>query len=323
MSPLDPSTIRDPAAPRAAFRCRSHRRQGKLLNSPAVSDHHALERRGLLLIAGAALLWSTGGLGIKAIPDAALKVAFYRSAIAAVALFILFRPRYWRFSAPFCSAVISYGACLTTFVIATRWTTAANAIFLQYSGVIWVLVLSPLVLRESLRWRDAVAISVALAGMALFFVGRLDAGGLSGNIMALLSGVFFAALVLSLRLERGKGAEAAVTWGNVAVALVLLPFVANDLALSTTSFAVLGFLGVFQIAVAYALFVTGLKYVTATQASLTGMIEPIANPIWVFLLLAEVPHPLAIVGGAIVLTAIAWRTVSGRREVKTPIAPPD
>jgi drug/metabolite transporter, DME family len=268
-----------------------------------------LERRGVLLILIAALLWSTGGLGIKAIDDAPLKITCYRSAIAAVVLFALFRPRVRRITPWFLAAVFSYAATLTTFVTATKWTTAANAIFLQYAGVIWVLLFSPLVVKEPLRSRDALAISAAIFGMALFFVHDFETRGMAGNLMALLSSVFFAALVLSLRRERGASAEAAVTWGNVLAAVALFPFITSDLAVTAKSAGVLLFLGVFQIAAAYAFFVNGLKYVTATEASLVGMVEPVANPIWVFLLLGEQPHALAILGGAIVLAAIAWRTL--------------
>src|SRR5436853_1351755 len=123
------------------------------------------QRRGLLYIVAAALLWSTGGIGIKAIADSALKVTFYRSLFAAIALLLFLRRAHWRRTANFAVAVICYAACLTTFVVATKWTTAANAIFLQYAGVVWVLLLSPVVVHEPMRGRDAVAIAVALAGM--------------------------------------------------------------------------------------------------------------------------------------------------------------
>ncbi|HVE65139.1 MAG TPA: DMT family transporter [Thermoanaerobaculia bacterium] len=268
-------------------------------------------RQGILFVAGAALLWSTGGLGIKALDDPPLKVAFFRSAVAAVALLLYFRPRLPRPTPGFLAAIASYAACLITFVVATRWTSAANAIFLQYSGVVWVLLFSPLVVKEPLRGRDAAAIGVALAGMALFFLGRFDSSSRAGDAVALLSGVFFAALVLSLRRERGAGAEAAVAWGNVATAVVLLPFVASDLSLSSRSAGVLLLLGVFQLAGAYILFVRGIDTVTATQASLVGMLEPIANPIWVFLFLGERPGTLSILGGLVVLGAIGWRTLTG------------
>jgi len=280
------------------------------------------ERKGILLVAAAALLWSTGGIGIKALPEPPLKIAFYRSATAAVALFALFRPRTWRWTPAFLVGIVSYAACLTTFVLATKWTSAANAIFLQYCGVVWVLLLSPLVLREPFRARDAGAVGIALAGMLLFFLGRFESRGYAGELSALASSLFFATLVLALRRERGGGAEAVVTYGNVLAALALFPVVAGDLAVSPRAAAVLAFLGFVQIAGAYALFVRGLRHVTATQAALVGMLEPIANPIWVFLFLGERPGVYSLAGGAVVLGAVAWRTLaSGPPAAEA--APPD
>ena len=279
-------------------------------------------RLGIFYIVIAALLWSTGGIGIKALDDPPLKVTFYRSIFAAITLMLIFRGDGLRFrrTPAFFAALVAYGGCLTSFVIATRMTTAANAIFLQYAGVVWVLLLSPLVLREPMRRRDVIAIIFALSGMALFFVGKFEARGMAGNAMALVSSVFFAMLILSLRREH-DASRAAVTWGNVAIAIVLLPFVANDLSLSLRSFLALLFLGVFQIGLAYAFFVKGLRYVTATQASLTGMLEPVANPIWVLLFLGEQPSKFAILGAVVVLGAIAWHTMQG--EPVTDIPAPD
>jgi drug/metabolite transporter (DMT)-like permease len=171
-----------------------------------------------------------------------------------------------------------------------------------------------------MRSRDAVAVVAALSGMALFFVGKLDTRGMAGNGMALLSSFFFAMLILMLRREN-DAAQSAVTWGNLALALILLPFVRHDLALTGTSMLVLIALGIFQIGLAYAFFVRGLKYVTATQAGLIGMIEPIANPIWVFLILGERPTPYAIAGALIVLAAIGWHTITAAPATDMP--PPD
>jgi len=285
-----------------------------------VADRRS-ERRGILSVAAAALLWSTGGIAIKALSEPPLKIAFYRCAIAAVALLLFLRPRVSRWSAGFLVGIAGYAACLITFVVATRWTTAANAIFLQYSGVVWVLLFSPVVLKEPFRRRDAIAVVVALAGMALFFVGKLSYGG-AGDWIALLSGGFFATLVLSLRRQGETGARAAITYGNVLGALALLPFVGSDLGVTPRSAAILVFLGVFQIALAYVFFVRGLQHVTATQASLVGMLEPVCNPIWVFLFLGERPGGWAILGGAVVLGAIAWRTLAAA-PVTAVVPPPD
>ena len=155
-----------------------------------------------------------------------------------------------------------------------------------------------------------------------FFVGRFEARGLRGELSALASSVFFAVLVLALRSERGSGAEAVVTYGNVLAAVALLPFVRDDLSVSALSAAVLAFLGVVQIAGAYALFVNGLRSVTATQAALVGMLEPVSNPVWVFLFLGERPAVLSLIGGAVVLGAVGWRTLSAGAPAAE-AAPPD
>lgn len=268
-------------------------------------------RKGVLFILLAALLWSSGGIGIKAVDASPLAISMWRSAFASVTLFLVRRPRF-HFTLGFLLSIASYAACLLCFVTATKWTTAANAIFLQYSGVIWVMLFSPALLGEQRTRRDIIAIAVSLAGMALFFVGRFELSGVRGNLMALLSGVFFAALILSLRRQREEGAdEASVSYGNLLLAIVLTPFVARsgELRLDTRSFLILAALGVLQIALAYFFFVRGLRHVTATHASLTGMIEPVANPLWVFLFLGERPGAFAVLGGCIVLAAVAWRTV--------------
>jgi DME family drug/metabolite transporter len=186
--------------------------------------------------------------------------------------------------------------------------------------VIWVMLLSPIVVKEPLRARDGIAIAVAFAGMALFFVGKLRVGG-AGDLIALSSGIFWAGLVLSLRRERNGGAEAVVTYGNILTAAALLPFLAGNLSLSPRSALLLLFLGVVQLAAAYVLFVRGLKTVTATQASLIGMAEPVLNPVWVFLVLGEKPSGYAMVGALVVLGAIAWRTLA--TPSISPVPPPD
>jgi len=268
------------------------------------------ERRGVLQVAGAALLWSLGGIGIKAIAEPPLKIAAYRSATAAVALFLLFRPKLAGRGPGFFAASACCAACLTTFVVAT------NAVFLQYSGVVWVFLLAPLVVGEPRHARDALAIAVALGGMALFFVGKLEARAHAGDAVAVVSGVFYAGLVLLLRRERGASAEAAVTWGSVLAAAALAPLVLRDPGVGARSAAILVLLGTIQIAAAQALFLRGLAHVRATQAALVTLLEPIANPLWVLLVLGEVPSVFAVAGGAVVLAAIAWRTLGA------PAAPP-
>jgi DME family drug/metabolite transporter len=278
------------------------------------------EGRGVLLVAGAALLWSTGGLGIKAVDAPALTVACYRSAVAAAVLLAL-RGRRAVPSVGLAVAVASYAGCLVTFVVATKWTTAANAIFLQYSGVAWVLLLAPVVLHEPFRGRDAVAVAAAFAGMSLFFVGRLDAPGRAGDLVALGSGVCWAALVLALRGLAAADGEAAITWGNVVAAVGLLPFL-QQRSVDGASAAILVVLGAFQIGLPALLFVIGVRHVPAARAALVGMLEPVANPLWVWLLAGERPAATALAGGAVVLAAVAWRTLGPVRAPAPALPPP-
>jgi drug/metabolite transporter (DMT)-like permease len=269
------------------------------------------ERRGTLYLVVSALLFSTGGVGIKAVDAPPLAVAGCRAAIAAVALVVLLRPRGWRWTPAFAMTVAAYALCVTTFVVATKWTTAANAVFLQFSGVILVLLLAPRVLGEPRSPRDAPAIAVALAGLSLLLFAKLEPPG-PGDAVAVLSAVSYAALLLLLRRERGVSAEAAVTMGNAVTALVLLPVVlaTTGLALGARSVAILGWLGVVQIAAAVSLMTRGLRWVAAAPAALVGMLEPVANPVWVLLALGEVPPAASVLGGLMVVAAIAWRTAA-------------
>lgn len=262
------------------------------------------ERAGALAVAAGALLWSLAGVGIKAVPDAPLTVTFYRSLFAAIALFVVVR-KPLPLRANVLVAVVSYAACLTTFVIATKWTTAANAIFLQYLSVIWVALLSPLIVHERVHSRDVIAVIAALTGMECFFLGHLTRRGMHGNLMAVLSSIFFAVVILSLRREQ-TDARAIVAWGNAACVLLLLPF--TPLQVTARSIAILAFLGVAQLAAGYVLFSYGIARIRATQASLIAMIEPICNPMWVLLLTRERPSSYTIIGAVIVLTTIIWHS---------------
>ena len=282
------------------------------------------KERGALLIAAAALLWSTGGLAIKLVPLSAFGVAFWRSFVSAIFLLIVFRPSRarWRHAAP--STVVVYALMILTFVSATKMTTAANAIFLQYTGPLYVLALAPFLLREPFRRADAAAVGVALVGMSLFFVGRLDPGALAGNLVALASGLFFGLTILLLRRDASGDAIPSVIAGNLAAAALALPFAWGHLSLDTRGVALVLFLGIFQMGVSYVLFVKGLKTVPAAEASLLGMLEPMFNPLWAFLGLGERPSAWALLGGAIVLAAVAGRTVFGARSggSAAPATPP-
>jgi len=268
-------------------------------------------RRAVLAVAGAAILWSTGGLFIKVAPMPALAVACGRSLIAGVFYLVVLRPK---LRAARWGTAAAYAACIVTFVSATKLTTAANAIFLQYTGPAYVLVLSPLLLDEPFRPVDAACVALSLAGMSLFFVGKVETGQFLGNLLAVASGVFFALAIVLLRRDAkaGRGdAVPSVTLGNLLAAAVALPWAlqAAPAIFSARGGAVLLYLGVVQLGLAYLLFVRGVRRVPAAEASLISMLEPVLNPVWVLIGFGERPGPWAIAGGAIVVLAVLVRTL--------------
>jgi drug/metabolite transporter, DME family len=269
--------------------------------------------RGRLLIIAAALLWSTGGLAIKLVPLPAVGVAFWRSFVSAIFLVVVFRPTRARWRHASASTSLIYALMILSFVSATKMTTAANAIFLQYTGPLYVLALAPFLLKERFRRVDGVAVAIALAGMSLFFVGRLDPGALEGNLVAVVAGFFFGLVILFLRRDASGDAIPSVIAGNFLAAALAFPFAFGHLALDGRGILLVLFLGIVQLGISYVLFVRGLTVVPAAEASLLGMLEPMFNPLWAFLGLGEKPSAWALLGGAIVLCAVAGRTVFGWR----------
>lgn len=278
-------------------------------------------QRAVLAVAGAAILWSSGGLFIKLAPMPALAVACGRSLIAGLFYLAVLRPRLrlarWTTAA-------AYAGCIVTFVSATKLTTAANAIFLQYTGPAYVLLLSPWVLDEPLRPIDVVCVGLSLAGMSLFFVGKVEAGQTLGNVLGVVSGVFFALTIVLLRRDARGGRDDALpstTLGNLLAAAVTLPWAVKALPISGNGVLVLLYLGVIQLGVAYWLFVKGVRKVPAAEASLISMLEPVLNPVWVLIGTGERPGAWAIGGGAIVIGAVVLRTLwpQGQRASTTSV----
>jgi len=268
-------------------------------------------RRAVLAVAGAAILWSTGGLFIKLAPMPALAVACGRSLIAGLFYLAVLRPdlRAGRWT-----TAAAYAGCIVTFVSATKLTTAANAIFLQYTGPAYVLVLSPFLLDEPFRPIDGICVALSLAGMSLFFVVKVQSGQLLGNLLAIASGVFFALAVVLLRRDAktGRGdALPSTTLGNFLAAALTAPWAlsAAPAMLSGRGAAVLLYLGIVQLGLAYLLFVRGVRRVPAAEASLISMLEPVLNPVWVLIGVGERPGRWAIAGGAVVIAAVVVRTL--------------
>jgi drug/metabolite transporter (DMT)-like permease len=270
-----------------------------------ISEHN----KGILAVFLTAILWSSGGLFIKLISLNSMELSFFRCAIAAVVFALMFRKRILKLNRLALLNSFAYAAVLILFVIATKTTTAANAIFLQSTAPIYVLIFEPLLTKTKWERTNVITIAVCFWGMILFFMGDLTPGDIEGNIAALLAGVAFAAFFLGMKKNEPQYGESSIFYGNVIVALICIPFITNMNSISLQDFAMVSFLGVFQIAFAYALFSYGLKRIIAVEASIISMFEPVLNPIWVFIGYGEVPSYYAIIGGIIIITAITARTI--------------
>ena len=276
----------------------------------------------LLLVLGAAILWSTGGLFIKATSLSAFELSFGRSLLAAITIAIVTRHEGFGLNRVSAIAAVLYAALLILFVLATKLTTAANAIFLQYTAPVYVLILEPIFYKEKFRRRDLITVAVCLAGMSLFFVGKLRPQDLEGNLVALASGVCFALYFLLLRHSKAREVNRASSaiYGNLIALLVCAPafWGAMRRGISSTDFACIAYLGIIQIGVAYILFTTAMaRGLRSLDASIVGYIEPVLNPVWVFLFLGERPSGWAIVGGGIIIASVlAHMLVSARAKKK-------
>lgn len=273
--------------------------------------NHRLAGPALLLMVAA--LWSLGGVLIKSVDWNPVAIAATRSAIA-IPIVLLFAglPRR-RFSALQWGGALAYVATVLLFVASTRMTTAANAIFLQYTAPIYVALLAPWLLGERSRRSDWAVIAVALAGIGLFFVDQLSTRGLWGNILALASGFSFGSMVLLLRKEREGQPMQVVLLGNVLTALIGIPVIARIGWPEPSAWGPLLLLGVVQLGLAYILYSIAIRRVSALGATLITMVEPVLNPLWVMLAMGELPGPWSMVGAALVLFAVLIRAaMSGR-----------
>ena len=271
--------------------------------------HLSEHQQGLLAIFFAAILWSSGGLLVKLITLTPMQISFFRSAVAAATFGVIFRRKILKVNSFTFLNSIFYAVVLIFFVLATKTTTAANAIFLQSTAPIYVLIFEPIINKTKYQKANTITVAVCFVGMVLFFLGDLKPGELDGNIYGLLAGIFFASFFQGMRKNGKEYQQSSIFWGNVLVAIICLPFIFSITELSFSDLWRVSFLGMFQIAIAYAIFTFGLKRVYAVEASIISMIEPVLNPVWVLIGYGEVPAIYAIAGGAIIIAAITIRTV--------------
>ena len=278
----------------------------------------------LLLVLAAAIIWSTGGLFIKWTTLSGLELSFGRSLLAAITVALFTRREGFGLNRITLIASVLYAALLLLFVLATKETTAANAIFLQYTAPLYVLVLEPIFYKEKFRQRDLITVIFCVIGMSLFFVGKLRPQDVTGNLLALASGVCFACYFLLLRHSSARAVNRAssVIYGNLLVVLVAAPAGLQALSGITLHNALsVGYLGIVQIGIAYTLFTLGMaRGIRSLDAGIVGYIEPVLNPVWVFLVIGERPSQWALIGGVIIVGAVVVHTTLKAKEGRKAIA---
>ena len=261
----------------------------------------------LLVLAGA--LWSLGGLLIKSIEWPPLAISGLRGGIAAIVIYIFNRNNKFTFSKSKIIAACCYALVVTLFVMANKLTTAGNAILLQYTAPVYVALFGYMFLGEKSTIVDWVTIVILLFGLALFFIDDLTLDGFTGNIFAILSGMSFAALTLLLRKQKDDSPSDSVLLGNILTLIIGLPVIATSITFEAKPIVLILILGVFQLGIPYIFYTTAIKHVTALDAIIFPIIEPILNPILVFFILGEALGPWALLGGALVLGGVIVRGI--------------
>lgn len=289
-------------------------------DSPPSSQRAALT--GRLGVLAAAALFSTGGAAVKAASLSGWQVACFRAGIAAVALYLMLPAARRRPSRRTLLVAVGHAITMILFVLSNKLTTAASSIFLQSTAPLYVLLLGPWLLHERVKRRDLYFIVLVAVGLSLMFIGLDPASATAprpflGNVLALAAGLFWGLTVMGLRSlsqtadGRAEGSPAAATlWANAFACLACLPF-ALPLAsnrIGAVDLAVVSYLGIFQIGLAYVFMTKAIRHVPAFETSLLLFLEPVLNPIWAWLVHHEQPSALSLAGGAVILAATLLKT---------------
>lgn len=266
---------------------------------------------GVAAMAACALLWSLAGIFIKLIDWHPMAIACGRSAIASLFILAWLRKPRFTFSRPQILAALANAATMLLFVYANKATTAANAILLQYGAPIYVAIIGSFVLKERPRAEHWVAFAFVALGMGLFFAGDLGGGTVIGNLAAAAAGLSFALYLVFMRMQKDGSPLESVLLSHLVTAGIAF---AISLVLPAPGFTVrsltaIAGLGILQIGLASVFLAIGIKRITAVDACLVGVLEPVFNPVWVFLATGEAPSSGAVAGGGIIIAAVLVSTL--------------
>ncbi|HHZ80825.1 MAG TPA: DMT family transporter [Candidatus Marinimicrobia bacterium] len=267
-----------------------------------------------LMLVITALLWSTGGFLVKGIQWHPVAITGMRSLIAAAVILIAIRKPELTWSLPQLGGAVCYAGTVILYVIANKLTTAANAVLLMYTAPIYVIIFGPWFLKEKASRQDWLAVGAVMVGIVVFFMDKLSPEGFLGNMLAVLSGVSFAWMTLFLRKQKRGSPVESVFLGNLLAAVIGLPFFLREELPEINGILMLIALGTFQLGFSYVLYTKAIQKVRAFEAVLITMLEPVLNPVWVFLLLGEVPGNWALAGGTIVMATVVLHGLAASRK---------
>ena len=265
-----------------------------------------------------ATLWSIAGIFIKLIPWNGFAVAGMRSLIAGatIALYMLIaRHRFVLSKKTFLAGALS--ACVyTCFVCANKLTTAANAIVLQFTSPVFIVIFTALIYKTRIRKADAAVVTLTLLGIALFFFDQLQPGYILGNLVAIAAGMFMAGMFMAVGELEGEQRFSGILIGQCLTFLVGLPFIiATKPVFTTTATLSILTLGVFQLGISYILYVKSSRYCPPLACCLLGAVEPLLNPVWVLIFDGEKPGIFALIGGVIVVVSITLWCIFGKEQI--------
>ncbi len=267
----------------------------------------------ILMLFVTAVLWSLAGLLIKYIDWNPMAITGARSIIATAIIYPVFiLKKRLKWSKPLLFGALAYSVTVISFVLANKLTTAANAILLQYTAPVYVALFSYWLLKEKILTADWISLVFIIGGMVLFFLDDLSAGNMLGNILGIISGAAFGFTAIFMRMQKNASPIESIFAGNVITALIGIPFMFGPPP-DLKGWAAILILGVVQLTIPYILFSLAIRHVSALEALLIPIIEPILNPIWVFIFLSEVPGKWAFAGGAIVLVSVIARGYNAYR----------
>jgi drug/metabolite transporter (DMT)-like permease len=272
-------------------------------------------RKAIFYLIITAILWSSSGLFVKILDWHPIAILAGRSLFAAVVFLIYLRRVPTRFSFWQILAAVMFILTQFLFITSTKLTTAANSIFLQYTAPIYVVLLAYWFLGEKPSRTDWFALLIIFIGLTLFFGDELSTDGFYGNLLAILSGVTSAVMMVSFRAQKNGSPEESNLIAFLVTATVGIPFILKE-TWTVNSWLILAFLGIFQIGFAFIFFTKGIKHIPALEANLIGTLEPVLNPIWVFLFYDEKMGKFALLGGLVVLGGVILSTVGSAKAAK-------